>query len=507
MSAPREEWPISSKLEWTGVHFHFPNFGHTSLRRTEDRSELAWPPLDRASGDLEGQIYRLVRERVLAGQWLPGQRLPSTRALARALDIARSTVVHAYERLRNEGYLQTAAGAACRISGLALPAFPERREVPPVTPVLSGRVSGRLELGVPDLSSFPHTAWARTLAARARALRVHDLGYGQPHGLEALRVAILDHVAATRGVTARPEQVLVVPSTRAAVSLLADVLLRDARGDAVAWVEDPGYPTAKTLLSAAGARLLPVPCDEEGVDVSRAPTQAPQLIYVTPSHQYPMGYAMSLQRRIALLAAARRHNAIVLEDDYDSEFRYGSRPIAALQGIDRGDAVVYLGTFSKTLAPGLRVAYAIVPPSLISRVAEAQLLRAAVVPVHIQAALADFMREGQFRAHVRRMNAIYGERMAATVEALRRHGEHLFRVGPGAGGLQLAVWFRDGQTADVALARQLNAEGFAVRPLSSYYLGAPHPGLVFGIAAEPAQRIDALVAQLVRSVETGVRSR
>ncbi|HEY9133566.1 MAG TPA: PLP-dependent aminotransferase family protein [Dyella sp.] len=476
------------------------------MPRTEGRSELAWPPLDRASGDLEGQIYRLVRERVLAGQLLPGQRLPSTRALAGALEVARSTVVHAYERLRNEGYLQTTAGALCRVSGLALPVFSERPETPPVTQAVPARISGRFELGVPDLASFPHKAWARTLAARARALRVHDLGYGQACGLEALRVAILDHVAATRGVTARPEQVLVVPSTRAAVSLLAEVLLRDVRDDAVVWVEDPGYPTAKTLLSAAGAVLLPVPCDEEGIDVARAPARAPRLIYVTPSHQYPMGYAMSLQRRVALLAAARRHNAIVLEDDYDSEFRYGSRPIAALQGIDRGDSVVYLGTFSKTLAPGLRVAYAIVPPALTAMVAEAQLLRAAVVPVHIQAALADFMCEGQFRAHLRRMNAIYGERMAATVEALRRHGEHLFRIGPGAGGLQLAAWFHDERIVDAELAKHLKTEGFAVRPLSSYYLLTPRPGLVFGIATEPAQQIDALIAQLVRSVEKGVRS-
>jgi GntR family transcriptional regulator / MocR family aminotransferase len=459
----------------------------------------AWLALDWAAGDLEGQVHRAVRERILAGQLAAGQRLPSTRALAASLGIARSTVVHAYERLRAEGFLEAATGSVTRVASLAAP--PWRTRHPPVNVGLVSAAkpaaSGIFEPGVPDLADFPHATWARCLGTRARALRVHDLGYGAASGIEELRAAILAHIATTRGVMAYVDQVVVVPSTGAAIDLLARMLLRPGlpHGD-LPWIEEPGYPAAQALLRAAGARLVPVPCDTHGIDVRAAGDLPPRLIYVTPSHQYPTGAAMSLPRRLAVLAAAQAHGAVILEDDYDSEFQYASRPIAALQGIDRGGSVVYLGTFAKVLAPGLRVAYAVLPPWLVPEASAALRLRGAVVPVHVQAALADFLREGYLRAHIRRMSAVYATRMAATVAALRRHCGHALCVGDGAGGLQLAAWFRDPGIDDRVVVQALNAQGLSVRALSDFYLGPPRPGLLFGIARITPEEADSAARRI-----------
>lgn len=441
-----------------------------------------WLALDRTAGDLEGQIYRSLRDRILSGQ-MAEQRLASTRALAATLGVARSTVVKAYDRLKAEGFLRASGGSATRTvairplasaSGMAqMPADLRNRDIRAARDLFRP--------GVPDLSHFPHAAWARCLGARARSLRIHDLGYSAGQGLPDLQSAILDHVSATRGVSARPEQVVIVPSTGAAIDLLARVLITPQRGDVV-WMEEPGYKAAHALFLAAGARLEPVPCDAEGIDVARASGGRPRLIYTTPSHQYPTGATMSLKRRLDLLEVARETNAIVVEDDYDSEFHYGSRPIAALQGIDRAGVVAYLGTFSKMLAPGLRVAYVIVPPSLVPEMTAALHLKGAMVSIHMQAALADFMREGRLRAHVRRMTALYAARMAATVDALRRHCADRLSLADGNDGLHLAAWFRDPCINDLAVAEALGEKGLAMQPLSQFYLGAPKPGLLFGIA-------------------------
>ncbi|MBB6484143.1 PLP-dependent aminotransferase family protein [Rhizobium lusitanum] len=467
-------------------------------------SVVQWADIDRAAGDLEGQVYRVVRDRILHGQMAAGQRLPSTRALAIALSVARSTVVSAYDRLKAEGYLQSTTGAATRVAAFPSPLLGQsvtlRSKLPQATEFATG---GLFEPGVPDVEAFPHAAWARYLGARGRSLRVHDLGYGAHGGIRELREAILDHIATTRGVIARPEQVVIVPTTGAAINLLTSILLwADHPNDGVAWIEDPGYATAHALLRMAGATMVPVPCDAEGIDIGRAVGPPPRLIYVTPSHQYPTGATMSLSRRLALLEFARTRGAIVIEDDYDSEFQYESRPIAALQGIDRGEVVAYLGTFSKTLAPGLRVAYAVVPSRLVASVEAAQRLRGAIVPVHIQAALADFIREGRFRAHLRRMNGVYAERMAASVAALNSHCGAWLCVGAGTGGLQLASWFRDEAVDDLAAMRSVNAHGFALRAMSSLHLGPARPGLLFGIARMGAEGADAAAARIANALAT-----
>lgn len=466
---------------------------------TNSAKSFAWQPLVRAAGDLEGQLYRGLRDRILDGAMPAGQRLPSTRHLATALGIARSTVVQAYERLKADGYLMAQAGSATRVAALGAGLQPPAPKVilgvsEPVAPPDTSRL---FEPGVPDLADFPHASWARYLGARARSLRIHDLGYGEADGLPALRGAILDHVAKTRGIFARPEQVMIVPSTRAAINLLIHVLLRPAEAaDKVAWIEEPGYATAQALLREAGARIVPVPCDAAGIDVAKASGPPPRLIYVTPSHQYPTGVTMSLQRRLALLDVAQASGAVVIEDDYDSEFQYGARPIAALQGIDRNGLVAYLGTFSKIFAPGMRVAYAIVPMRLREEVSAALQLQGAVVPIPIQAALADFIRDGRLRGHVRKMKALYAARMAASVAALRDHCGDVLEIGEGSGGLQLATWFRDRDVDDRAVAQRLKADGFAVQPMSRFHLGPARPGLVFGIARVAPAQVQAQVARL-----------
>ncbi|MBM9402697.1 PLP-dependent aminotransferase family protein [Gluconacetobacter azotocaptans] len=473
------------------------------------RPPAAWLVLDRPAGALEAQIHRTIRDRILGGQFAAGDRLPSSRALAVALGVARSTVVQAYERLRAEGFLEARGGSATRIAALPSPPPHGRAsgaEIPPqVRPSMpSNAAPGAFQPGLPDLTSFPHAAWARCLGARARSGRMVDLGYGPAAGVAELRAAILSHVAATRGVVATADRVVIVPSTRTAIDVIARVVLHPGQpGGDVAWVEDPGYPASHALLRAAGARLVAVACDAHGMDVARAAGPSPRLISVTPSHHYPTGATMTLQRRLAVLGAAQASGAVILEDDYDSEFQYGSRPIAALQGIDRTESVAYLGTFSKTLAPGLHVAYAILPAWLAPRVADALRMRGALVPTHVQLALADFLNDGHLRAHVRRMGALYAERMAATVAALRGHCGDILSPGADEGGLQLAAWFNDPTLDDRAVARVLATRGLAMRPLSEFHLGPARPGLLLGIARATADDADRAARQIRAAVRQG----
>ncbi len=465
---------------------------------------LTWLVLNRAAGDLEGQVYRAFRERILAGTLPAGAPLPSTRALALALGIARSTVVAGYDRLAAEGFVHATPGSATRVAPLPPPPLSGgervRRPEPAGLAADAQEDPSRflpLRPGLPDLASFPHATWARCLGARARALRVHDLGYGDAQGLPILRAAVLDHVRRRRAVVADPAQVVIVPSTAAALALLAGLVL--APGDA-AWVEDPGYATAQALLRRAGATLVPVPVDEEGLDPARAPLATPpRLIHVTPSHQYPSGAAMSLSRRLALLDRASSHGALIVEDDYDSEFHYAGRPLASLQGLDDAGCVAYLGTFSKVLAPGLRVAYAIVPPRLVAPMHAAVRLSGGMVPMHVQAAMADFLAEGHLNAHVRRMRKVYHQRMLDLAGRLVGIARGRWQIGPVDGGLQLALWLDPlAGHDDAALAQALHGNGLGVMPLSQLFLGPPRAGLLIGVATATPEVIDRLAKALDR---------
>ncbi len=463
-------------------------------------SAPAWLNLDRSGGDLSGQIYRSLRDRILLGQLPAGHKLPSTRALAASLEVARSTAVEAYERLKSEGYIEASAGAATRVAALER-MRPERQrdDRAPLEEARSDRPSyrGLFRPGVSDVSDFPHGAWSRHLASSSRSLRSHHLGYENPTGIGELREAILEHISTTRGVVAEPGQVMIVPSTRAAIDMLARAMLRRS-GRKTAWMEDPGYSAARLLLDDAGADIVPVPCDEQGIDVSRVEGPQPALIYVTPSHQYPTGATLSLPRRLALLEAARRHQSLVVEDDYDSDFQYGSRPIAALQGIDRAEVVAYIGTFSKVLAPGLRVAYVVVPRWLVPEASEALHRRGVAVATHIQAALADFINEGRLRAYLRRMNQQYAERMALMTDMLERRFAGRLAVSGGNGGLQLGAWFCDQTVDDRAFVAKANALGYGLMPMSGFFIGKADPGILFGISQAETAAVQRLAADLDR---------
>jgi GntR family transcriptional regulator/MocR family aminotransferase len=461
-----------------------------------------WLLLDRKAGDLEGQIHHAFRERVLDGRLSAGDRLPSSRALAAVLGVARSTVVHAYERLSAEGFIAAARGSSTRIA--TLPASPQRpgeAVAPPRLPEPEPEPDRSLPFrpGLPDLSAFPARIWARCLAGQARFRRGKVLGYGEETGLKELRAAILSHVRERRGVLAHADQVIILPSAAAAIDLLARLTLRPDAD--VAWIEEPGYRTAQKILQGAGAHLVPVPCDGDGIDPGRARGPPPRLIYVTPSHQYPTGVAMSLPRRLALLERAAAEGAVVVEDDYDSEYHYAARPLAALQGIDRTGCVAYVGTFSKVMAPGLKVAYAIVPASLLASARTHLRLHGNTVPIHVQAALADFLNEGHLRAHIRKMRGLYAERMAVTARALGEECGSRLEIGGGDGGLQLAAFFRDERRCDQTVARALHAQGLGAVALSDFHLGKSRPGLLFGIAGATPERA-ARLANILRVILT-----
>lgn len=468
----------------------------------QGRGQISLVTLHRASGDLQGQIYQALRARILDGSLPAGARLPSTRQLAASLGVARATVVAAYERLVAEGYALNAVGRASRVAHIAMPVAPVPYPAPPRVSAVTAtatQVCAPLLLtpGVPDLASFPSFLWGRLLASQARRMPTPSLGYGDEFGLPALKQAILAHLAVRRGVVATSAQLVLLPSTRTAIAMIARVILRRyGPTPAPVWVEDPAYPRACQILEAEGGALVPVPVDPSGLNVEQTThLPAPRLIYVTPSHQYPTGVTMSLSRRLRLLELARQNRAFILEDDYDSEFQFDGRPIAALQGIDQADCVAYLGTLSKVLAPGVRLAYAVIPHCLLAEVQKAVRLEGVMVSTHVQAAFLAFLRDGHFSAHIRRMTRHYAARMAAFRAALEHACADLVTCGSGAGGLQLALWFKNQHLDDKLIAATLQPEGYAPAPLSAMYAGEGCPGLLCGIAnLTPAQAPKAATA-------------
>ncbi len=478
---------------------------------------------------LRAQIYRDLRGAILDGRLRPGERLPSTRMLSAETSVSRNTAEGAYEQLVAEGYLTRRIGsgtfvASClpgRPLGAPARAVPVRAAAPPRGLSSRGRALARylacndplsiraFGAGLPAFDEFPAELWRRLTARRLRASGAELLGYGDPAGYLPLREAIARYVSESRGVRCRAEDVIVLTSSLQAIGLAAGMLLE--RGDPV-WIENPFFPGALSALEAAGARLHAVPVDAEGIRVDEGERAArdARLAYVTPSHQYPTGMTMSLERRLALLDWARRANAWILEDDYDSEFRYEGRPIAAIQGLDRAGRVLYLGTFTKSLFPSIRVAYLVVPPSFASPFVHARRQLDGHTSTVPQAVIADFMNEGHFAAHLRRMRGIYRSRRDAIVEALDRELRGRVRVGPADGGFQIVLGL-DPDEDDRAAARRIAAAGIDVTPLSRYTLGKGEPGLVLGYSALSPEAIRAGVHGLAKALRaaprTGIGSR
>ena len=452
-------------------------------------TELLLPGIDRASPvPLLRQLYLALRRAILTGVLPSGAQLPPSRTLAAGLGLARNTVIAAYEQLLAEGFVEGRVGAGTYVScdlpePPEMPPDPNRRpsSVPPPplaarrlppAPLLPGiHGTAACTTGRVSLDDRTLQVWRRLTLRHLRRPDPRLLGYADPHGAPALRQAIAAYLRAARAVRCEPEQVVVTAGAQQAIDLVLRVVLEPG---APVWLEDPCYPAVRAALTAAGARILPVPVDAQGLDVAAGIAAGPEarLAYVTPSSQYPLGVQLSMARRLELLAWARRVGAFVLEDDYDSEFRYAGRPLASLQGIDDGGRVIYVGTFSKVLFPGLRLGYAVVPTELLKPVLAARLL-ADWHPAALQeAVVADFLAEGHFAQHLRRMRRRYRAARDVLVAAVEEYAGRLLTVEVPEQGLKLLARLRPG-LRDVALAEAAAARGVVARPVSPMYLAAP----------------------------------
>ncbi|MCK9259809.1 MAG: PLP-dependent aminotransferase family protein [Azoarcus sp.] len=461
-------------------------------------------------------LYQRLREAILSGQLKAGARLPSSRSLAAGLGIARNSVLFAYEQLSAEGCLQ-ADRHGTRVAQLTLPAASARRShgESVALPGLSVRAAASRQPehgpdsdilpfapGALDLGAFPFRSWRASLDRAWREAGARQLGHTPYGGEPVLRAALAEQLSTVRGFAVTPGQVIITSGTQSGLDLCAR-LLADS-GD-IAWVENPGYLAARGALGLAGLRLHAVAVDEDGLAPAAADWHAhsPRLIMVTPSHQYPSGHVMSLARRLSLLEGARAAGAWIIEDDYDSEFQRGGPALPALHGLQPGAAVVYAGTFSKTLYPGLRIGYLVLPPALSDAFAHAagQAVRAGQGIE--QVALADFIRRGQYTSHLRRMRKRYELRQRALRAALLRQPGPELGIDGGAAGLHLVLRLPP-ELRDTEVARRAARLGLGVRALS-HYAHAPLccNGLVLGYGNVDEKQMDELVRRLRLAMADG----
>jgi GntR family transcriptional regulator/MocR family aminotransferase len=448
---------------------------------------------------LTSEIYRQLRQAILDGRLSPGERLPPSRELAKRLSVARTTVMVAYDRLTGEGFVNSRVGAgtfvshdlprpasAARDTGSALKPRPFWAAVT-IPNVFARPAEFDFRSGIPDATLFPYATWRRLMTRELRAPAVGTGAYGEPAGHAGLRHAIARHLGLSRGITAAADDITVTNGTQQALDVVARVLL--APGDRVA-VEDPGYPPARRLFASLGADVVPVPVDREGLVVEAIPRRT-RLVYVSPSHQFPLGMVMSLARRVAVLQWARAHDAAIVEDDYDSEFRFDGRPIEPLQTIDTSGRVIYVGSFSKTMLATLRLGFVLTPPSLSGAVRAAKHVTDWHTALPAQAALASFIDEGWFARHVRTARAVYQERHRQIVATLTREFTGQLEVAPGNAGLHVCALAPALALDDVAdVVSRASAAGVEILPLSLYSAGpTPHCGLVVGYGAIPTDRI------------------
>lgn len=480
------------------------------------------------SRNRQATVFRHVQQAVLSGVFAPGARLPPTRAMATELGVSRQTVVFAYERLIAEGYLQARSGVGTYVSHdlpdpLPDSALSATNASPPATSAaiatptsaashgLSRRgerlaalasTAGQdrstllLAPGVPSPELFPTRHWATCLAAAARANILS--GYPDPQGLPELRAQIATHLAATRGLVVDPQHVVVTAGTQQAIRLAADLLLDP--GDQV-WVEDPGYIAGRAALLAAGAVLVPVPSHDSGLDVAagRAIANDARMALVAPSHATPRGGALPVAQRLALLDWARAADARIIEDDCDSEFRWEGKPLPPLATLDRASRTIYCGTFSKTLAPGLRIGFAVFPPTLTAAAVQARAAMDRGPGTPVQAALAEFMRRGLLAPHIRRVRTEYAARRLAVLEALARHCPAVTPV-HAPGGLHLTLELPE--TADErTITIAARALGLGVAPLGAYRIEPGPPALVIGFASTPAALAAGCAQRLARAIQ------
>ena len=421
-----------------------------------------------AAEPLYRQIYTRFRSAIGEGTLQPGDRIPAARALALELGLARGTVESAYALLTAEGYVE-ARGQAGTVVTPALarhaPVSPTPRAVPAHNNLGNATSSTRpFQMGIPALDAFPRKVWARLAARAVRATQPDDMIYPPWAGLPELRIAIATYLQLSRGIDCAPSQVFITSGYRNSMELITRALLQP--GDSV-WVEDPGYPPTSALLQEVGMKVAPVQVDTEGLMVSHGIASAPQAkaAVVTPAHQSPLCVSLSLPRRLALLDWAKQADAWIVEDDYDGEYRYVSRPLPALKSLDRDGRVLYLGTFSKVLFPALRLSYLVVPPAQVERFDHLSSTLAIGGPTLMQSVVADFMNEGHFARHIQRMRRLYAERRAFAADGLTAVlGQHM-KVEPQPGGMHLVLRMK-GYHTDRELVARMHAHGMAALALS-----------------------------------------
>lgn len=452
------------------------------------------------------QIYNGYRDLILSGLLRPGQRLPSTRALAAELAISRLPVVNAFEQLLHEGYLVGKVGSGTFVSE----SIPDELAKPVVHPVAQadartsqqeGRAAFRklpnaFRVSLPALDEFPHALWARLVSKHARAASMEMMAYNGPRGLLELRCAIASYLRTARAVRCDAAQVIVVSGSQMALQLCATVLVS---AQTPVFLEEPGYPGARGALGITGASLIPVPLDEEGIAMNALDnhkSEAGGVVYVTPSHQYPLGTSMSAARRLELLQWANSRHGWILEDDYDSEYRYASRPLGSLQGMDSASRVIYIGTFSKVLFPALRVGYMVVPEVLVKPFLQAREALDIFSPTLYQAVLTEFLEQGHFARHLRRMRGIYLQRRDLLLAGIRQMTAGLLEAGNSDAGMHLTA-FLPPQVDDCLLVEAAASVGVSASPLSACYLGSnPRSGLVLGFGGIRPRQVRPAVSKL-----------
>jgi GntR family transcriptional regulator/MocR family aminotransferase len=481
--------------------------------------------LREASGPLYRRVYHALKSVIRSGRLAPAARLPSTRELAADLGVSRNTVMLAYEQLAAEGYVLSRDRSTTTVAGAVPAPMPPaspgpRTERPPRVSAYARRLTGNsavppagwsparpgprydFRYGRPAVDEFPREIWRRLLAARARRTSREAVGYASPSGYAPLREALAEYLRRARGVACDARQILIVNGSQQAFDLAARVLL-DPGDSAV--VEEPYYPGATVPFEAVGARLIRVPVDAEGLDTARLPPPRARarLAYVTPCHQFPTGVIMPLERRLALLDWASRVGAWVVEDDYISEFRYEGRPLEALQSLDRDGRVIYVGTFSKTLFPALRLAYLVLPRPLVGPFEATKWVTDRFSATLTQEAVTDFITSGQFERYLRRAGARNSARRRALIAALRQHFGDRVEIAGENTGVHLLVWLNDVRPPDLAaIIIRAGRSGVGIYSCAPYYARPPRrAGLLFGYASLTEAEIRAgirVLAEVIR---------
>ena len=475
-------------------------------------------PIDReAPSPLHRQVYAGFRDAILRGDLAAGQQVPSSRALASELEISRFPVLDAYAQLLAEGYFESRVGAGTfvasslphratttRRSGDDAPASrrTSRRSMlfPAYDPLPWRHGWGAFGVHQPALDHFPFDLWSKLLSRHSRTLRQHNSNNLHPLGLQPFREAICSYLRTARAVRCEPGQIMVVSGSQQALDIVTRVLLDS--GDA-AWMEEPCYPLVRSLLLGSGVRPVPVPVDEEGLDVPAATRMAPdaRVAFVTPSHHYALGVTMSASRRFQLLEWSRQASSWIVEDDYDSEYRFDSMPIPSLQGLDPCERVIYIGTFSKVLRPSLRLGYIVIPADLVDRFAAVRFSMDIFPSYLFQETLTDFMVDGHFARHIRRMRALYKGRRSALVECLRAEFGDFLEIHGSEAGMHLTVTlpasFKGGAVSDVDIATRAAKDKLWLWPLSHCYSnGKPRQGFILGYGNTPEEQMAAAVRRL-----------